>query len=144
MSFLVPLLCFFSVPLDPPSCSQFFGLQGVVLQSYRGLQSSYEEVSGSSSRSGQLEDELKALRKEKAWEEGVLQRRLRILANLHTTLQVKYPASVRRIEAIRADLDGVQAERDSILKEREGLRAGRDEILQTHNRLLDQLTKSQR
>ncbi|GAA0184539.1 hypothetical protein LIER_31827 [Lithospermum erythrorhizon] len=70
LSQLPPLLE--SVPLDPPSCSQFFGLQRVVLQSYKGLLSSYEEASGCSSQVGQLENELKALRREKAREEGFL------------------------------------------------------------------------
>ncbi|GAA0152448.1 hypothetical protein LIER_10929 [Lithospermum erythrorhizon] len=44
---------------------------------------------------------------------------------------------------MRAELEGVQAERDSTLKERESLCVGRDEMLQTHDRLLDQLTESQ-
>ncbi|GAA0140552.1 hypothetical protein LIER_01873 [Lithospermum erythrorhizon] len=59
---------------------QFFGLQGVVLQSYEGLLSSYEKASGSSSRTGQLEGELKALKKEMAREECVPQPRLKNLA----------------------------------------------------------------
>ncbi|GAA0179542.1 hypothetical protein LIER_29989 [Lithospermum erythrorhizon] len=53
---------------------KFFDLQGVVLQSYRRLLSSYEEDSGSSSQVGQLEHELKAR------EEVVLQCHLKNLA----------------------------------------------------------------
>ncbi|GAA0159502.1 hypothetical protein LIER_16259 [Lithospermum erythrorhizon] len=102
------------------------------------------EASGSSSRAGQLEGELKTLKKEKAPEEGILHRRLKNLVGEHTTLQEKYAASIRHTEVVRAELEGVQAERDSALKDRDNLRAGRDEILQTHDRLLDQVTKSQR
>ncbi|GAA0156547.1 hypothetical protein LIER_43366 [Lithospermum erythrorhizon] len=40
-------------------------------------------------------------------------------------------------------LEGVQAERDSPVKERDILRASMDEMLQTHDRLLDQLTEGQ-
>ncbi|GAA0175834.1 hypothetical protein LIER_28932 [Lithospermum erythrorhizon] len=106
---------------------KLFDLQGVVLQSYKGLLSSYEEASGSSSRAGQLEHELKALRKEKAQEEGE-----------YNTLQERYAARVRRTEAVKDELEGMQAERDSALLERDALkkegenfRTGRDEMLQT-------------
>ncbi|GAA0167435.1 hypothetical protein LIER_22371 [Lithospermum erythrorhizon] len=130
--------------------SRLFGLHGVTLQSYKELLSSYEVASGSSSRAGQLEDELKALKKEKAREEGVLQRRLKNFASEHTTKHKRYEASFRHNEVVRATLEGVQAERDStmrgrdaIVKKRDYLRAGNDEMLQTHDRLLDQLTESQ-
>ncbi|GAA0148154.1 hypothetical protein LIER_07675 [Lithospermum erythrorhizon] len=120
------------------------GDKGVALQSYKEILSSYEDVSGSSSRVGQLEGELKALKKEKAREEGILQRHLKNLVGEHTTLQEKYVASVRRTEVVRAELEGVWAEKVFTVKERDHLRAGRDKMLQTHDRLLDQLTESQR
>ncbi|GAA0145803.1 hypothetical protein LIER_05906 [Lithospermum erythrorhizon] len=44
-------------------------------KSFKGILSSYEKASGSSSRASQLEGELKALKREKAREKGVLQRR---------------------------------------------------------------------
>ncbi|GAA0169332.1 hypothetical protein LIER_23847 [Lithospermum erythrorhizon] len=56
----------------------------------------------------------------------------------------KYASGAPRIAAVRAELERMQAERDSALKERDHLQAGTDEILQTHDRLLDQLTESQR
>ncbi|GAA0167449.1 hypothetical protein LIER_40378 [Lithospermum erythrorhizon] len=87
--------------------------------------SSYEKASGSSFRAGQLEGELKALKKEKAREEGVLQRRLKNLEGEHITLQEKYVASVCRTEVVRAELEGVQVEMDSAVKERDHLRAGK-------------------
>ncbi|GAA0144407.1 hypothetical protein LIER_04864 [Lithospermum erythrorhizon] len=128
----------------------FLGLQGVVLLSFKGILSTYEEASGSSSRACQLENELKTLRKKKAREEGALQHRLRNLTGEHNTLQEKYVVSVRRAEAVKAELEGMQAERDCALlkmdafkkemdalkKERESLRAGSDEMLQTNDRLL--------
>ncbi|GAA0165033.1 hypothetical protein LIER_20534 [Lithospermum erythrorhizon] len=95
--------------------NKFFGLQGVVLQSYKGLLSSYEESSGSFSRVSQLENELKALRREKARKEGILQRCLRNLAGEHTTLQEKYATNIRCTEDVRSELEGVQDERDSAL-----------------------------
>ncbi|GAA0175227.1 hypothetical protein LIER_41870 [Lithospermum erythrorhizon] len=51
-----------------------------------------KEASGSSSLAGQLEIELKALKREKAREEGVLQWCLRNLTGEHTTPQEKYDA----------------------------------------------------
>ncbi|GAA0163022.1 hypothetical protein LIER_43625 [Lithospermum erythrorhizon] len=55
----------------------------------------------------------------------------------------RYAASVRRTEAVRAQLEGVQAERDSaqlerasLMKERESLRASRDEKLQSNDCML--------
>ncbi|GAA0149575.1 hypothetical protein LIER_08715 [Lithospermum erythrorhizon] len=45
---------------------------------------------------------------------------------------------------MRAELDVMRAERDLALKKRDSLRSGRDEMMQTHDRLLDQLTESQR
>ncbi|GAA0185755.1 hypothetical protein LIER_33043 [Lithospermum erythrorhizon] len=129
----------------------FFGLHGVALQSYKELLSSYEAASWSYSWAGQLEGELKAHKKKEAHEEGVLQRRLKNRLSEHTTLQERYGVSVRRTEAVRATFEGVQTERDSTMrerdaavKERDSLRAGKDEILQTDDRLLDQLTESQR
>ncbi|GAA0161139.1 hypothetical protein LIER_17526 [Lithospermum erythrorhizon] len=123
---------------------KFFALHGVALQSYMEIMPSYEAASGSSSRGSQLEGELKALRKEKAREEGVLECRLKNLASEHTTLQERYGASVWRTVAVRATLEGVQAERDSAMrerdvavKERDSLRACKDERLQTYDRLLD-------
>ncbi|GAA0187310.1 hypothetical protein LIER_34598 [Lithospermum erythrorhizon] len=65
---------------------KFFDHQGVLLQSYLRLLSSYEEASGSSSRVGPLEHDLKALKKEKAQEERALQRRLKNLTGEHSTL----------------------------------------------------------
>ncbi|GAA0155707.1 hypothetical protein LIER_38136 [Lithospermum erythrorhizon] len=94
------------------------GDKGVVLQSYKWLLSSYEEASWSSSRVSQLEGELKALKREKAREQGILQHRLKNLAGEHTTLQEKYVANARRIEAMKAMLEGVQEERDSAVKGR--------------------------
>ncbi|GAA0146009.1 hypothetical protein LIER_36240 [Lithospermum erythrorhizon] len=116
----------------------------LALQSYKNLLSSYKAATGSSSRAGQLERELEALKKEKARKEGVLQCLLRNLEGEHSTLKQKYAAGACRVEAIRAELEGMRAERDSALKERDHLRAGRDEMLQTHDRLLDQLTENQR
>ncbi|GAA0161059.1 hypothetical protein LIER_17466 [Lithospermum erythrorhizon] len=60
-------------------------------------------ISSFSSLRDKLEGELKALEKEKAREEGVLQRHLKNMAGVHTTLQVKYAASVHRTEAVRAE-----------------------------------------
>ncbi|GAA0153400.1 hypothetical protein LIER_11648 [Lithospermum erythrorhizon] len=59
--------------------NHFFDFHGVALQSYGALYSSFEAVSGSSSRIGQLEGELKALKEEKAREEGVLRHHLKNL-----------------------------------------------------------------
>ncbi|GAA0146751.1 hypothetical protein LIER_06630 [Lithospermum erythrorhizon] len=119
--------------------------------SFKELISSYESASGSSSRAGQLEGELKALKNEKAHEKGVLQHHLKSLASEHTTLQERYGASLRHTEAMKTTLEGVQTERDSAMKERdaavkvrESLRDGRDEMMQTHDYLLDQLTEIQR
>ncbi|GAA0169572.1 hypothetical protein LIER_24023 [Lithospermum erythrorhizon] len=109
----------------------------------KDLISSYEAASGFSSRVDQLEGELKALKDEKAQEVSVLRCRLKTQANEYSILQERYGASVRA-EAVSASLEGVQTERDSAVKERETLRAGRDEMLQTHDRLLDQLIESQR
>ncbi|GAA0162289.1 hypothetical protein LIER_18413 [Lithospermum erythrorhizon] len=77
-----------------------------------------KEASGSSSWAGQLEGELKALKKKKAREEGVMQCRLKNLAREHTTLQERYAASVCRTEAVRAELEGMQAKRDYTLRRR--------------------------
>ncbi|GAA0149227.1 hypothetical protein LIER_08456 [Lithospermum erythrorhizon] len=130
---------------------KFFGLHGVALRSYKELLSSCEMASGSSSRASQLEGELNALKKEKAREESVLQCRLKNLVSEHTIIHERYGASVQRTEAVRATLEGVHAERNSTMrekdvamKERDSLRTGRDEMLQTHFRLRDQLTESQR
>ncbi|GAA0168930.1 hypothetical protein LIER_23521 [Lithospermum erythrorhizon] len=95
--------------------AEFFSLQGVALQSYKELLSSYEEVGGSSSQAGRLEGELKALKKEKTREEG---------------LESRAGGPEGR--------EGLCAEGES------NLRAGQDEMLQTHDHLLNQLTKSQR
>ncbi|GAA0156086.1 hypothetical protein LIER_13660 [Lithospermum erythrorhizon] len=148
--FPLPSFVFLCTPLIPLSFLQFFALHGVALQSYKELMSSYEAASGSSSQDGQLEGELKAFIKEKACKEGVLQCRLKKLASEHTTLQERYGASVRLTKAVRATLEGVQAEKDSTMrerdaavKERDNLCAGKGEMLQTHDRLLDQLTESQ-
>ncbi|GAA0171545.1 hypothetical protein LIER_41178 [Lithospermum erythrorhizon] len=62
---------------------KFFELQGVRLRSYMRLLTSFEEASGSSSRISQLEQDLRALRREKAREEGALQRRLTNLTRDH-------------------------------------------------------------
>ncbi|GAA0176865.1 hypothetical protein LIER_29620 [Lithospermum erythrorhizon] len=112
--------------------------------------SSYEEASGSSSRFGLLEHELKVLKKEKAQEKGALQRCLRNLTGEHNTLQQTYPASVRRTEAMKSELEGMKAERDStrlerdaLKKEMESLYVGRDEMLQTNDCLLGQLSMRQ-
>ncbi|GAA0143409.1 hypothetical protein LIER_04101 [Lithospermum erythrorhizon] len=93
--------------LASPIVLQFFDLQGLVLQSYKTLMSSYEETNGSTSQVVQLKHELKILKKEKAQEEGVLQRCLRNLSGEHNTLQERYAASVRRTEAVRAELEGM-------------------------------------
>ncbi|GAA0166344.1 hypothetical protein LIER_21519 [Lithospermum erythrorhizon] len=95
-------------------------------------------------KAGQLERELKALKQEKAREEGVLQRLLRNLTGEHTTLQEKNVAGSLHIVAMKAELEGMRAKRDFALKERDILRVGRDEMLQTHDHLLDQLNESQR
>ncbi|GAA0153852.1 hypothetical protein LIER_11993 [Lithospermum erythrorhizon] len=62
----------------------------------------------------------------------------------------RYGSSVCRTEAVRASLEDMQGERDFAVKdidaavrERDILRAGRDEMLQIHNRLLDQLIEGQ-
>ncbi|GAA0183340.1 hypothetical protein LIER_30766 [Lithospermum erythrorhizon] len=107
------LFCLFCVSPDPLDVLYYFSLQGVVLQCYKELLSSYEKVSGSSSLAGQLEGELKGLKKEKAREDCILQCRLKNLAGKHATLQEKYVASVSRTEAVRAELEGMQAEKDS-------------------------------
>ncbi|GAA0156951.1 hypothetical protein LIER_14318 [Lithospermum erythrorhizon] len=77
----------------------------------------------------------KALKKEKAHGEGILQRHLRNLSGEHNTLQERYATSVCRTKAVRAELEGMQAERDAaqlerdaLRKERESLRADRDEM----------------
>ncbi|GAA0155036.1 hypothetical protein LIER_12859 [Lithospermum erythrorhizon] len=98
-SLVFPLTLFFFL--------KFFGLQGVVLQSYKGFLSSYEEASASSSRAGHPEGELKALTKEKVREEGILQRRLKNLAGEHTIVHKKHATSTRRMEAVRAKLEGM-------------------------------------
>ncbi|GAA0176128.1 hypothetical protein LIER_42026 [Lithospermum erythrorhizon] len=59
------------------SCFSAMGDKGVVLQPYKGLLSFYDEASGSSSWADQLEGELKAVKREKAREEGILQCRLK-------------------------------------------------------------------
>ncbi|GAA0185371.1 hypothetical protein LIER_32659 [Lithospermum erythrorhizon] len=106
--------------------------------------------SGSSSRAGQLEGELKALKDEKTREAKALQRQLKTLAYEHSIMQERYGAIVRRTEAVRASLEGVQAERDYAVKDRDAatrerdiLRVGGDAMLQTHDRLLDHLIESQ-
>ncbi|GAA0157156.1 hypothetical protein LIER_14481 [Lithospermum erythrorhizon] len=78
----------------------------------------------------------KALKKEKAQEKGALQRPLRNLSGEHNTLQERYATSIRRTEAVKAELEGMHAkrdfallERDAIENERESLRASRDEML---------------
>ncbi|GAA0176247.1 hypothetical protein LIER_44012 [Lithospermum erythrorhizon] len=98
-------------------------------ESYKGLLSSYEEASGSSSPPDELEGE------------GVMQHRLKNLVGDHTTLLEKYTTSVRRTKAVRAVLEGVQAEKDSTVKERERLRAGRDEMLQNPRSLAGQTNR---
>ncbi|GAA0186402.1 hypothetical protein LIER_33690 [Lithospermum erythrorhizon] len=109
------------------------GDERVVLQSYKELLSSYEEACRSSSRAGQLEGELRALKVERAREKG------------------QAWASVHRAEAVKAALETMQAERDSTMKvrdaevkERDTFGAGRDEMLQSHDHLLDQQTETQR
>ncbi|GAA0139196.1 hypothetical protein LIER_00794 [Lithospermum erythrorhizon] len=98
-------------------------------------------------------------KKEKAQEEGALQRSLRNLTAEHNTFQEKY-ADRRRLShrGCKVELEGMQAKRDSALLERDAsmkerdalkkegksLRAGKDEMLQANDRLLGQLTKSQR
>ncbi|GAA0156153.1 hypothetical protein LIER_13710 [Lithospermum erythrorhizon] len=84
----------------------------LALQSYKDLLSSYEAASGSFSRVGQLEGELKVLKVEKAREEGALQRILKTLAREHSIPQERYGASTRRTEAMGALLEGMQAKRD--------------------------------
>ncbi|GAA0170278.1 hypothetical protein LIER_24576 [Lithospermum erythrorhizon] len=104
---------------------KFFDLHGAALQSYNDLISSYEVSSGSSSRIGQLEDELHFLKKEKAREEGILKGML---------------WQERERDVVGREIDVVVEERDVAAKERDIIRAGRNEILQTHDRLLDQLS----
>ncbi|GAA0157334.1 hypothetical protein LIER_14622 [Lithospermum erythrorhizon] len=93
--------------------AKFFNLHGVTLQSYKDLLSSYEAASGSSSRVGQLKRQLRVLKKEKSCEEGALQCHLKNL------------------------------ERDAEVKKRDILHVDRDEMFQTHDRLLDQLSERQ-
>ncbi|GAA0145176.1 hypothetical protein LIER_05429 [Lithospermum erythrorhizon] len=123
--------------------SKFFDLQGVALQSYGALLSSSKAVSRTSSRVGQLEDELKVLREEKTREEGVLHRRLKVLSEGHAVHQGRCEAATRRADVAKASLEGMQAERDVAVKEGDILRAGEVERLQAHDRLLDQLAESQ-
>ncbi|GAA0144250.1 hypothetical protein LIER_04747 [Lithospermum erythrorhizon] len=103
-----------SSPADANHAELISSLSALV---HKELLSSYEAVSRSSSRAGQLEGELKALKKKKAREEGVLQRHLKNLVSEHTTLQEKG----ERNSAIR--------ERDVGVNERDNLCAGRDEML---------------
>ncbi|GAA0166548.1 hypothetical protein LIER_21679 [Lithospermum erythrorhizon] len=139
---------------SPVPPEKFFGLHGMVLQSYKDLLSSYEAPSGSSSRVGQLEGELKALKDEKAREEGVLQCHLKNLTGEHSILEKRYGANVRRVEAVRTSLEGVQAERDSAMMERdvaaqvlkatlEGIWTadGLEELVQSSDTGCDQLLK---
>ncbi|GAA0155385.1 hypothetical protein LIER_38074 [Lithospermum erythrorhizon] len=128
-----------SFPLPPfHTLSNSFGLPIVFWPScsgssvYKELLSSYEAASEPSSQAGRLERELEALKKEKAREEGVLQRRVRNLASEHSTLQEKYADGARCLEAVRAELEGTRAERDFALKKGDHLHAGRDEMIQTH------------
>ncbi|GAA0162576.1 hypothetical protein LIER_18638 [Lithospermum erythrorhizon] len=104
---------------------KFFDFHGAVPHSYRRLLYSYEEASATSSGISQLEQELKTLKKEKAREEGALQRYLTNLARDHDILKERYATSVRRTEAVKAKLDGVQAERYSAQLEREALKRER-------------------
>ncbi|GAA0161174.1 hypothetical protein LIER_17550 [Lithospermum erythrorhizon] len=129
------------LPNSPTKCSpsQFFDLKGVMLQSYRWLLSSYEGANGSSSHVGQLKQEIKTLKREKAREVGVLQRRLKNLTVEHPAREV----CSQHLEAVRAKLEGVQAksdsaqlEREAFKKEMESLHASRDEALQSNNLLL--------
>ncbi|GAA0186531.1 hypothetical protein LIER_33819 [Lithospermum erythrorhizon] len=87
--------------------------EGVALHLYKRLLTSFEEASQSSSRVSQLEQELRALRREKAREEGALKRCLKNLAGEHDALKERYAASVRRTDSKRSQLDGVRAERYS-------------------------------
>ncbi|GAA0160658.1 hypothetical protein LIER_39080 [Lithospermum erythrorhizon] len=110
-----------------------------------------DKASGSSFRVGHLEHELKTLKRETSPEEGVLQRRLTNLTVEHSTLQERCATRIRRTKAVRAELEGVQAnrdfaqlERDSLKKERESLCACRDEALQSNDRLLCQLKEIHR
>ncbi|GAA0164095.1 hypothetical protein LIER_19812 [Lithospermum erythrorhizon] len=93
--------------------------------------------------SHKMEGELKVLREEKAREEGVLLRRLKYLSGEHAILQERYRVVDCRAEITKACPEGVQAERDIAVKDRDILRAGEARMLQTHDRLLDQLTESQ-
>ncbi|GAA0170650.1 hypothetical protein LIER_24871 [Lithospermum erythrorhizon] len=81
-----------------------------------------ELISSFSALGDKLEGELRALKKENPCEEGVLQRRLKNLVGEHITLQEKYAASVRRTEAVRAELEGVPAKRESAMKSIESQR----------------------
>ncbi|GAA0159453.1 hypothetical protein LIER_16223 [Lithospermum erythrorhizon] len=94
--FLCPTLLLQALRYDIllPFYNLLFPLLGVP----RRLMSSYEEANGSSSRVGQLQQEVKTLKKEKAWEEGVLQQRLKNLTMEHDTLHERYAASIRRTE----------------------------------------------
>ncbi|GAA0151732.1 hypothetical protein LIER_10387 [Lithospermum erythrorhizon] len=65
---------------------------------------------------------------EKAQAEGALQSHLRNLLGEHNTLQEKHVASVRRTEAVKAELEGMQAERDSALLERDASQKKRDAL----------------
>ncbi|GAA0151458.1 hypothetical protein LIER_37294 [Lithospermum erythrorhizon] len=78
----------------PPQKSS--SIPRVALQSYRDALSSFEAVSGSSSKIGQLEGELKALKEEKAREEGVLRLHLKNLSSEQSVLQERHGATVHR------------------------------------------------
>ncbi|GAA0151572.1 hypothetical protein LIER_10267 [Lithospermum erythrorhizon] len=115
--------------------SKFFDLHGVALQSYKALLSSFEVVSGTSSRVGQLEDELRVLREEKGREEGVLRHLLKVLSVGQTVLQGRCEAAARRVEVAKASLEGMEVERDATGNERDILRAG--EVARHSSRMLE-------
>ncbi|GAA0149339.1 hypothetical protein LIER_08542 [Lithospermum erythrorhizon] len=114
--------------------SEFFALQEEVLRSYKGLLSSYEEASGSSSRIPQLERELKDLRKHKAQEEGLLLRRLMTLAWNYDSLKKRYIASIYKIDSLLAELEGVMIERNSAQHERDAFGKDKDTLAMIETR----------
>ncbi|GAA0184402.1 hypothetical protein LIER_31690 [Lithospermum erythrorhizon] len=122
--FPVPKSCLKGPSISPPGSSlPPRKRMGSSLASSRPSQlprrSEEEAASSFSSRVGQLEGELKASKDEKARE---------------------YPPH----RGHGYSLEVVQAERDFIVKEQDILHVGRDEMLQTHDLLLDQLAESQR
>ncbi|GAA0185088.1 hypothetical protein LIER_32376 [Lithospermum erythrorhizon] len=133
-------------PLLSISFALFFDLYDTSLQSYGAPLSSFEAISRSSSKVGQLEGELKTLKEEKAREEGVLRCRLKNLSGEHVVLQERYGAVTRHeatkvllegvqverdAEATKVLLEAVQVERDVAVMKRDILRAGKAEMLQT-------------